>query len=67
MIRHRKRPRKKPEKPAKSSKSKLLEVTVSMGVAEKTDNHKAPADVIKSADEALYKAKKKGRNRIVVA
>ena len=67
MVRHKKRPRTKPEKPAKSSKTKLLEVTVSMGVAEKTDDHNSPQDVIKSADEALYKAKKKGRNRVVVA
>lgn len=41
---------------------KTLSVTISIGIAERSNNHKKPDDVIKSADEALYRAKKKGRN-----
>ncbi|MDF5507290.1 diguanylate cyclase, partial [Vibrio parahaemolyticus] len=37
--------------------------TASFGVAD-SRNGQAPLDVIKSADEALYKAKKAGRNCI---
>ncbi|WP_235822190.1 GGDEF domain-containing protein [Gottfriedia luciferensis] len=52
---------------AQSSKSKRgnssqLFVTISMGVCEKTSKYKDPTDVIKGADKALYRAKKKGRN-----
>ncbi|MEZ8938410.1 GGDEF domain-containing protein [Vibrio alginolyticus] len=46
-----------------SSKRKSVFVTASFGVAD-SRNGQAPLDVIKSADEALYKAKKAGRNCI---
>lgn len=51
----------------KGSKSKRgnsgqLFVTISIGVCEKSSTYKSPNDVIKGADKALYKAKKKGRN-----
>lgn len=39
-----------------------LKVTISIGVAEKNAVHKATDEVIKAADQALYRAKKKGRN-----
>ncbi len=42
--------------------SKKLCVTVSIGVAEKNDKYKTPKEVMKGADKALYRAKKKGRN-----
>jgi diguanylate cyclase (GGDEF)-like protein len=42
-------------------------VTVSVGVAAARAAGAAPADVLRAADEALYKAKKKGRNRTVFA
>lgn len=42
---------------------KKVSVTISIGVAEKTKNEK-PDDVMKRADESLYRAKKAGRNRI---
>jgi diguanylate cyclase (GGDEF)-like protein len=41
-----------------------LSVTVSIGAAERNESHPAPADVIRAADEALYRAKDKGRNRV---
>jgi diguanylate cyclase (GGDEF)-like protein len=52
---------------AQKSKSKLrnsnqLFVTISIGVYEKNSNYKYPSDVLKGADKALYRAKKKGRN-----
>ena len=52
---------------AKNSKSKRetvsqLFVTISIGVCEKNSTYKNPNDVIKGADKALYRAKKKGRN-----
>ncbi|NLJ84772.1 MAG: GGDEF domain-containing protein [Halanaerobiaceae bacterium] len=39
-----------------------VRITVSIGVAGKTSNAESPEDVIKRADKALYRAKKKGRN-----
>lgn len=48
------------------SKYKSLSVTISIGYAERTANDKMPEDVIKAADQALYRAKKQGRNRISV-
>ena len=39
-------------------------VTVSFGLAEKESNEETPEEVLKYADEALYKAKEKGRNRV---
>ncbi|MGH8864314.1 MAG: diguanylate cyclase [Burkholderiales bacterium] len=42
----------------------LISVRVSIGVAEKNDRHAAPDAVIKAADEALYRAKSAGRNRV---
>ena len=64
-IRHKKRPRKKPENNSPVSGSKSLKVTVSIGVAGKTDGQ-SPQDVMKTADQALYKAKKSGRNQVMV-
>jgi len=48
-------------------KGKDFNVTVSCGIAEFDSNLiKNPADLIKVADEALYKAKNEGRNRTIV-
>lgn len=62
------RPRKKPE-PGKRGRrrtraAKRLSVTVSIGVAERNEKAKEPDAVVKAADQALYRAKKQGRNRV---
>nr|WP_232848841.1 GGDEF domain-containing protein [Amphritea pacifica] len=43
------------------------EVTISIGLCEKTPQHKDSQAVIKQADEALYLAKQQGRNRSVAS
>lgn len=45
------------------SAGKTAQVTISVGIAQKTRNKKEPQDVIMRADKALYKAKENGRNR----
>lgn len=71
ILRGPKRPRKKPEKPEKLEKPETTEeflekvsVTVSIGVAERDDYYRTPREVVKAADEAMYRAKNSGRNRI---
>jgi GGDEF domain-containing protein len=46
----------------KHPRENSVSVTISIGVAERTDRTPTPEDVIKAADEALYRAKEKGRN-----
>ena len=41
-----------------------LSVTVSIGLAEKNEQLRSPEEVIAAADQKLYSAKKKGRNRV---
>lgn len=63
-IRQPKRPKSKPEQPQQQSKVEKIAVTVSAGVAQRNEHHANPMDVIKSADKALYTAKRAGRNRV---
>ncbi|MDX1737941.1 MAG: GGDEF domain-containing protein, partial [Alphaproteobacteria bacterium] len=70
FIRSKDRPKKekkgqeKRSKAKKSDKGKTVGVTISIGMAVKGRDHGDPMAVLKSADEALYRAKKAGRNRI---
>ncbi|DAA94317.1 TPA: hypothetical protein CPT88_09650 [Candidatus Gastranaerophilales bacterium HUM_8] len=41
-------------------------VTVSMGLTMNYQEFNSPAEILKSADEALYQAKESGRNRVVL-
>jgi diguanylate cyclase (GGDEF)-like protein len=46
---------------------KIGQITVSVGVAEYPSNGNTPDEVLNKADEALYAAKRAGRNRVEVA
>ena len=50
--------------PLRSNRPELLSVTVSIGAAQRTELLNKPDAVIRSADEALYRAKGGGRNRV---
>jgi diguanylate cyclase (GGDEF)-like protein len=59
------RPKKKPAHPHPSSpREKTLSVTISIGASERTGQRAASNQVLKSADQALYRAKKAGRNQV---
>ncbi len=49
---------------AASKAAREVSVTVSIGVAQRTEQLDTPEKVIQSADKALYRAKKAGRNRV---
>jgi diguanylate cyclase (GGDEF)-like protein len=66
-LRGRDRPKVRPEKPVRSGGRRRIEITVSIGVAEPDETSVEPDDVIRAADQALYHAKRTGRNRICVA
>jgi diguanylate cyclase (GGDEF)-like protein len=46
------------------SRDKMLSVTVSIGVAGTDEQRSTPAEVLRAADQALYRAKEAGRNRV---
>ncbi|MGA9659663.1 MAG: PleD family two-component system response regulator [Asticcacaulis sp.] len=45
---------------------RVLDVTVSVGVATSRDGHDSPESLLKRADEGVYEAKHAGRNRVIV-
>lgn len=51
-------------KKTKKRKNKSVQVTVSIGFADSNGKASTPWAVLKQADKALYRAKKKGRNRV---
>jgi len=68
VVRGRNRPKARPEKPVRSSGGlRRVTITVSIGVAEPEESGVDPEDVIRAADQALYRAKRDGRNRVCVA
>lgn len=68
VLRGRKRPKQKPEGQKSKGRGKgTLQVTVSIGVATRDDKKTTPEQLIKAADQALYKAKKGGRNQVCTA
>ena len=46
------------------ARSGILKVTISIGVAERDGRHQDPDHVLRLADQALYRAKNRGRNRL---
>ncbi len=64
-VRGRRRPRRKPKQP-RPGNGRSQRVTVSIGVADSTSAGPAAADVVRAADEALYRAKRGGRNQLAV-
>ena len=65
MLRDKTRPKTKQNKDGNmETKATPLTITVSVGLAERSDEHPKSTNVIKQADKALYKAKKNGRNQI---
>jgi diguanylate cyclase (GGDEF)-like protein len=64
-LRGKDRPRKKPETPKPAANPrKRISITVSIGIAERDARYTKPDQVILAADQALYRAKEAGRNRI---
>jgi len=64
LLRGKRRPRKKPQLIGRNPRPKKIDVTISIGIAEKKKKHLTAQDVLKDADKALYRAKEKGRNRV---
>ncbi len=59
------RPARKPKAPRAGARDRgSVAVTVSIGAAQAEGRADLPEDVIRAADEALYRAKKSGRNRV---
>ncbi|MFZ5789004.1 MAG: GGDEF domain-containing protein, partial [Acidobacteriota bacterium] len=59
------RPRVRPkEVQRRKERSTSIRITVSIGVAERTEKRRTIEDVVRAADAALYRAKEAGRNRI---
>lgn len=68
VLRGRNRPKQKPaQNKRKKATEKVLQVTVSIGAAARDEKNASAGQLIKAADQALYRAKKGGRNRTCTA
>lgn len=67
VTERRKPNKKKVAAPVLQSSASDLSVTVSIGVAEPSTRYRQPEQVINAADQALYRAKHNGRNRVELA
>ena len=66
-VRGRGRPRKPPVRPLPSrGKKKRVRVRISIGAAQRREEHHTAQDVVKAADGALLRAKRGGRNRVAL-
>ncbi len=54
----------KKAKTRKSAATRNVSVTISIGYADRNKRNTSPRAVLKAADKALYRAKKKGRNQV---
>ena len=64
------RPKERPNSPpavTDNPMGQIIRLTVSLGVARSGSRYATPQDVLKAADEALYRAKEGGRNQVCVA
>ncbi len=67
VLRGPNRPTRRPSSPAKPGDGvPPIEITVSIGIAERTTRHSTPDRVLDAADKALYLAKEGGRNSVRV-
>jgi len=67
IVRGGDRPKLKPKPVRSTGGRKRVAITVSIGVAEPEEVGVEPDEVIRAADQALYHAKRTGRNRICIA
>jgi diguanylate cyclase (GGDEF)-like protein len=58
------RPRVRPEAPAPAADRQRIAVTVSIGAASADGHEPGAEEVVRAADQALYRAKQAGRNRV---
>lgn len=66
-VRGRGRPRKPPVRPLPSrGNKKTVRVRISIGAAQRREEHHTAQDVVKAADQALLRAKRGGRNRLAL-
>ncbi|RQW05449.1 MAG: GGDEF domain-containing protein [Calditrichaeota bacterium] len=66
-IRSPKRPVRKPEKLDMAPRSgSRVPINISIGVAERDETHSEPDRVLKAADRALLRAKRTGRNKVII-
>jgi diguanylate cyclase (GGDEF)-like protein len=66
-VRGKDRPRRRPRgRKHPRGGTKKVNVTVSIGAAQRSRLHPTPWEVLRAADAALYRAKRRGRNRIEV-